>query len=41
MNKELFINGYIERIEKKFSLRKDFPRCEALASTMLYWWFEL
>lgn len=24
MNKELFINGYIERIEKKFSLRKDF-----------------
>lgn len=24
MNKELFINGYIERIEKKFSLSKDF-----------------
>jgi hypothetical protein len=34
MNKELFIKGYIERIEKKFSLRKDFA-FEILAITTL------
>jgi len=34
MNKELFINGYIERIEKKFSLSKDFA-FEILAITTL------
>jgi hypothetical protein len=34
MNKELFINGYIERIENKFSLRKDFA-FEILAITAL------
>lgn len=34
MNKELFINSYIERIEKKFLLRKDFA-FEILAITTL------
>jgi hypothetical protein len=34
MNKELFINGYLERIENKFSLRKDFA-FEILAITAL------
>lgn len=34
MNKELFINGYIERIEKKFSLERNFA-FEILAITTL------
>ncbi len=34
MNKELFINGYIKRIEKKFSLSRDFA-FEILAITTL------
>ena len=34
MNKELFINGYLERIEKKFSLSRNFA-FEILAITAL------
>jgi hypothetical protein len=40
MNKELFINGYVERIEKKFSLSKDFAFEILAVTTLLYQSFD-